>query len=90
MSNISHPRLRISLLCMSILLTLFATETFARVLPDPETRGVWVPAGYSPSDSAGIDSLMRNLSAANFNTVYVGVWDGHSRQAGTIYPSKMV
>ncbi len=75
---------------MFLSLSLFATETFARLLPDPETRGVWVPAGYSPSDSAGIDSLMRNLSAANFNTVYVGVWDGHSRQAGTIYPSKVV
>lgn len=82
--------MRILFFCMFLSLSLFATETFARLLPDPETRGVWVPAGYSPSDSAGIDSLMRNLSAANFNTVYVGVWDGHSRQAGTIYPSKMV
>lgn len=82
--------MRISLLCLFLSLSLFAAETSAQVLADPETRGVWVPAGYSPSDSAGIDTLMRNLSSANFNVVYLGVWDGHSREAGTIYPSAVV
>ncbi|MCL5268947.1 MAG: family 10 glycosylhydrolase [Bacteroidetes bacterium] len=80
----------ISLLCSLLLLTLFAPVSSAQVFPDPETRGVWIPAGYSPSDSADIDAMVKNLSAANFNVLYVSVWDGHSPEAGTIYPSTVV
>ncbi len=75
---------------MFLSLSTFAVPSLARVLPEPQTRGVWVPAGYSPEDSAGIDTLMRNLSSAHFNVVYLGVWDGHSTDAGTIYPSEVV
>jgi uncharacterized lipoprotein YddW (UPF0748 family) len=64
--------------------------SYAQVLVDPETRGVWAPAGFSPKDSASIEAMIRNLSSANFNVIYVGVWDGHSINAGTIYPSTVV
>lgn len=82
--------MRISLLYLVLLLGMFVARSYAQVFADPETRGVWAPAGYSPSDSAGIDTLVRNLSSANFNIIYVGVWDGHSTEAGTIYPSSVV
>ena len=82
--------MKILSLCLFLSVSLFGAEASAQILANPETRGVWVPAGYSPEDSAGIDSLMRNLSSAHFNVVYLGVWDGHSREAGTIYPSNVV
>ena len=71
-------------------ISLMAGLSYGWVLPDPQTRGVWAPAGYSPSDSAGIDSLVRNLWSANFNVIYLGVWNGHSDEAGTIYPSNVM
>lgn len=75
---------------MLLALAVLAGTSYGRVLPNPQTRGVWVPAGYSPEDSAGVDTLVRNLKSANFNVIYLGVWDGHSTQAGTIYPSEVV
>ncbi len=81
---------RTPLFCLLLLLTLFASVSYAQVFPAPETRGVWIPAGFSPSDSADIDAMVKNLSAANFNVLYVSIWDGHSPEAGTIYPSNVV
>ena len=82
--------MKIVSLCLFLSVSLFRAEASAQILANPETRGVWIPAGYSPEDSAGIDTLMRNLSSAHFNVVYLGVWDGHNREAGTIYPSNVV
>ncbi len=77
---------------MSLILAvnIFAHTSYAQVFVDPETRGVWAPVGFVPYDSASVETIVRNLSAANFNVIYVGVWDGHSVDASTIYPSAVV
>ncbi len=82
--------MKISLFSLLITLSILAATSYAQVFANPQTRGVWAPAGYSPEDSAGVDSLVRNLKVANFNVIYLGVWDGHSTEAGTIYPSEVV
>lgn len=73
-----------------LMINVLMEISLAQVFVNPETRGVWAPAGFSPYDSGSVESMIRNLSSANFNVIYVGVWDGHSTNAGTIYPSTVV
>lgn len=87
--NAAHQT-RIPLLGMLLLLTLFASVSSAQNFAPPETRGAWIPSRSLPTDSAGIVALVKNLSAANFNVIYAAVWDVHSNEAGTIYPSNVV
>lgn len=78
------------LLRVFLLLIVFAGMCSAESFVDPETRGVWIPVGFAPYDSASVETMMRNLSAANFNVIYLDVWDGHGVDAGTVYPSAVV
>ncbi len=65
---------------------LFTASASAMNFPNPETRGVWISGNYLQGGPAAIETLMRKLSAANFNTIYIDVW----YQGYTIYPSKVV
>ena len=66
--------------------TLLSISGSAMDLPNPQTRGVWISGNYLQGGASAIETLMRNLSAANFNTIYVDVW----YQGSTIYPSQVV
>ncbi len=81
---------RVSLLGTVLLLTLFVSVSLAQSFAPPETRGAWIPSRSLPTDSAGIVAMVKNLSSANFNVIYAAVWDVHSNEAGTIYPSNVV
>ncbi len=59
--------------------------SYSQDLPDPETRGVWITANYIKETSA-IESLVKKLSDANFNTLFVDTW----YSGATIYPSSVV
>ncbi len=82
--------MKTKLLCIFLLLSVYVGMSYAQTFVDPETRGVWIPVDFAPYDSASVETMMRNLSAANFNVVYLDVWDGHSVDAGTVYPSAVV
>ncbi len=58
----------------------------AATFPNPETRGVWISGSYLQGGSNSIENVIRNLSQANFNTIYVDVW----YRGSTIYPSQVV
>ncbi len=59
---------------------------FAQNFTKPETRGVWVSGNYLKGGPAVIENVMKNLSSANFNVIFVDVW----YQGATIYPSNAV
>jgi uncharacterized lipoprotein YddW (UPF0748 family) len=65
---------------------MLSVTVSAMNLPNPQTRGVWISGSYLQGGPSAIETLMRNLSAANFNTIYVDVW----YQGSTIYPSQVV
>jgi len=72
-------------LCL-LILALQAYQSFSRNLPDPESRGVWVTGDFLKGGPGAIESLIRNVSKANFNIIYVDTW----YRGSTIYPSDVV
>jgi uncharacterized lipoprotein YddW (UPF0748 family) len=58
----------------------------AQNLSNPETRGVWITGNYLQGGSDAIESMIKGLSDANFNTIFIDVWYSGS----TIYPSSVV
>ncbi len=69
-----------------MLVALLSASACAMNFPNPQTRGVWISGNYLQGGPSAIETLMRNLSEANFNTVYIDVW----YQGSTIYPSQVV
>ncbi len=72
-------------LCL-LILTLQAYQSFSRNLPDPESRGVWVTGDYLKGGPGAIESLIRSISKANFNIIYVNTW----YRGSTVYQSDVV
>ncbi len=69
-----------------LFLIFYSFSTWAQNLSNPETRGVWISGNYLSGGTNAIESMIRNLSNANFNVIYVDVW----YQGSTIYPSNVV
>lgn len=69
-----------------ILSFILFINTKAQNFTDPETRGVWITANYLKGGASAIESMVRDLSAANFNVLYVNTW----YRGGTLYPSDVV
>ncbi len=74
----------LKILVLIFILSIF--KAFAQNYSDPETRGVWVAGSYLKGGADAIEGVMKKLSAANFNVIYVDVW----YQGSTIYPSSVV
>lgn len=54
-------------------------------VPDPETRGTWITGNFF-SDKDAVETLVKKLKDANFNTIFVCTWyEGY-----TIYESDVV
>ena len=58
----------------------------AQNLSEPETRGVWITGNFLEGGSDSIETMIKGLSDANFNTIFIDVWYNGS----TIYPSTVV
>lgn len=69
-----------------IITVLLFLNAHAQKFADPETRGVWITANYLKGGTSAIESMIRDLSAANFNVLYVNTW----YRGGTLYPSDVV
>lgn len=72
--------------CLVFLLIGSFVFTSAQSLTDPETRGVWVTGDYLKGGPEAIELMVRRLSDANFNLIFVDVW----YRGYTIYPSSVV
>ena len=71
---------------ISILITGYCNFAAAETLPTPQTRGVWISENYLTGGLGAIETMIRNLSAANVNVIYVEVYT-HGK---TIYPSTVM
>ncbi len=58
----------------------------AGYLPNPQTRGVWISQSYLTGGVTGIETMIRNLSNANINVIYVEVYT----HGETIFPSAVM
>ena len=57
-----------------ILITGYCNFAAAETLPTPQTRGVWISENYLTGGPGAIETMIRNLSAANVNVIYVEVY----------------
>ncbi len=64
----------------------FGKNALAKNFPAPETRGVWISEEYLTGGPSAIESVIRNVSAANFNVIYVEAY----AYGSTIYPSNVI
>ena len=68
------------------LFSLYGSHAMAEPLPAPQTRGVWISENYLTGGPNAIETMIRNLSAANVNVIYVEVYT----HGETIYPSTVM
>jgi uncharacterized lipoprotein YddW (UPF0748 family) len=72
------------LIFLIILLSL-TVPVNSQQFPDPETRGTWITGNFF-RDKEAVESLVKKLKDANFNTIFVCTWyEGY-----TIYESEVV
>ena len=69
-----------------LLFAVYGGHTMAETLPAPQTRGVWISENYLTGGPSAIETMIRNLSAANVNVIYVEVYT----HGETIYPSTVM
>ncbi len=70
----------------ALLITFCGTLAEAGYLPPAQTRGVWISQNYLTGGHTAIETMIRNLSAANINVIYVEVYT----HGMTIYPSAVM
>ncbi len=68
------------------LVSLLGSSALAGNFPEPETRGVWISEQSLTGGASAIQSVIRNVSAANLNVIYVEVY----AYGSTIYPSAVI
>ena len=75
-----------SFLITFLLIAVYGRLAMADALPAPQTRGVWISENYLTGGPGAIETMIRNLSAANVNVIYVEVYT----HGETIYPSNVM